>query len=789
MSSENEEKTPIVQSVESPPLLEDIKEEGGGREGEHELMSEGSPGGDSSVVASPGSVLEGENHLLKMLEEQNRMLESDSRYHQNINGSPTKPCVGELEQKESGGGKKDKKEKEKKKEKETEKAKDKKEKEPEKMKESKEEKKERKEAERKERKAEKKERKESLRKEKKDYEKKDKKDKKSTESEREKSPGSAAATPVEVTPSITSTEDRHSISDSGSEINSVTSRSNEDERILIVWSDVMKNWEEISRKNFKFIRSLVLRGIPGPMRGMAWQLLAGAQTMTLKTQYPSLITAYSVYDPEVGYCQGSLFIAGILLMNMPEEEAFCVFTHMMSHHKLRELYKPTMADLSVRFYQLENLVEELFPRLDIHFRALGFHTSMYSSSWFLTLFASTLPLCAAFRVLDIFLIDGIEIIFRVGLALLERSQNELLKLDMEDMTKHFQKEMKSLSEEDCDTLFEAAFRVKVSSKKLKKMEKEYNQRKERQQVENSELIRLQDDNCELEKRVLALEKECAGLADRLIQGQVTRAQEYEEMYGVRRELTTLRKKVASFEKKEKSQSNHKSRSNTPEVHPTKYLSPLPSSMDFRDRSTSAPSLRDTPQSASTSSLVSIEEGTKEQSSQVSATAEEETPTPLPETSPADPPPPHSPSLDVETLLRELAIVKIERAECADLLERKALELRKLNKKFSDTEKELKEAHEKIAQLQREKICPKCGSNAESIDGVASSVNSESSKQAVAIATIDDLELQFNELLSNLENVIQTPLEYESKEKEKEEEEEEGEEEQLDNSASVGGSET
>lgn len=42
---------------------------------------------------------------------------------------------------------------------------------------------------------------------------------------------------------------------------------------------------------------------------------------------------------------------------MPEEEAFCVFVHMMNHYRLRELYKPTMADLSVRFYQLENLVE------------------------------------------------------------------------------------------------------------------------------------------------------------------------------------------------------------------------------------------------------------------------------------------------------------------------------------------------------------------------------------------------------------------------------------------------
>ena len=74
MSTEKEEKAPIVQSVESPPLLEDIKEEGGGREGEHELVSEDSPGGSPSVVTSPGIVLEGENHLLKMLEEQNRLV-------------------------------------------------------------------------------------------------------------------------------------------------------------------------------------------------------------------------------------------------------------------------------------------------------------------------------------------------------------------------------------------------------------------------------------------------------------------------------------------------------------------------------------------------------------------------------------------------------------------------------------------------------------------------------------------------------------------------------------------
>ena len=60
---------------------------------------------------------------------------------------------------------------------------------------------------------------------------------------------------------------------------------------------------------------------------------------------------------------------------------------------------------------------------------------MYSSPWFLTLFASTLPLVLAFRIMDIFLTEGMEIIFRIGMALLEHSHDQLLLLDLEDMTK------------------------------------------------------------------------------------------------------------------------------------------------------------------------------------------------------------------------------------------------------------------------------------------------------------------------------------------------------------------
>ncbi|KQK84237.1 hypothetical protein AAES_50343 [Amazona aestiva] len=94
--------------------------------------------------------------------------------------------------------------------------------------------------------------------------------------------------------------------------------------------------------------------------------------------------AYSLVDREVGYCQGSAFIVGLLLMQvgaglrgglpaapalepvgslfpldpqMPEEEAFCVFVRLMQEYRLRELFKPSMAELGLCIFQFEALLQ------------------------------------------------------------------------------------------------------------------------------------------------------------------------------------------------------------------------------------------------------------------------------------------------------------------------------------------------------------------------------------------------------------------------------------------------
>lgn len=42
---------------------------------------------------------------------------------------------------------------------------------------------------------------------------------------------------------------------------------------------------------------------------------------------------------------------------MPEEEAFCVFVKLMQDYRLRELFKPTMAELGLCMYQFEFMIQ------------------------------------------------------------------------------------------------------------------------------------------------------------------------------------------------------------------------------------------------------------------------------------------------------------------------------------------------------------------------------------------------------------------------------------------------
>jgi len=227
------------------------------------------------------------------------------------------------------------------------------------------------------------------------------------------------------------------------------------------WVDMLANFDEWMSKRFKKIKSRCRKGIPQSMRAKAWMHLTGAVLLKqqkpnyyaeclanprhveigkyvedikkdLHRQFPShemfmkregremlqnVLMAYAVHNREVGYCQAQGPIAALLLMHMPEEDAFWMLIRISDYY-LTEYYKPGLEKVQIDGRALFHLFKRENPAAAKLMQQQSIDPILYMTEWYMCIYARTLPWCTVLRIWDMFFCEGVKVLYRVGLYLM-----------------------------------------------------------------------------------------------------------------------------------------------------------------------------------------------------------------------------------------------------------------------------------------------------------------------------------------------------------------------------------
>ncbi|KAH9970530.1 rab-GTPase-TBC domain-containing protein [Lactifluus volemus] len=234
------------------------------------------------------------------------------------------------------------------------------------------------------------------------------------------------------------------------------------------WISAMASTPPTHARKSKKIRKLLQEGVPASVRYQVWAHLTDCKARRIEGLYvqlgdrekkvpahaeiqrdaqlcfpgdprlsqpdgalTSLLRAYLTMVPDVQYSKGLAFIAGQLLLQSPEEDAFWIFISLMDLH-LRPYFSLNSTQLEIDASLFAKAMEAIDPSIAKKlFTEMGIAPIRVCQPWFTSLFVETLPSDYFQRVWDIFLSEGMVFLLRVGLALVTCCHRTLLDIHQE----------------------------------------------------------------------------------------------------------------------------------------------------------------------------------------------------------------------------------------------------------------------------------------------------------------------------------------------------------------------
>nr|XP_020515716.2 USP6 N-terminal-like protein [Labrus bergylta] len=248
------------------------------------------------------------------------------------------------------------------------------------------------------------------------------------------------------------------------------------------WLKMLKSWDKY--KNSEKLVRRIYKGIPLQLRGEVWCLLLDVPKIKeeKKDFYEKLkarargvspdirqidldvnrtyrdhimfmhrydvkqqalfhvLTAYSMYNTEVGYCQGMSQITALLLIYMNEEDAFWALVKLLSgqKHAMHGFFVPGFPKL-MRFQEHhDRILKKTMPKLKQHLDNQEVFTSLYTMKWFFQCFLDRTPFTLTLRIWDIYILEGERVLPSMSYTILKLHKKHLMKLTMEDLVEFLQ---------------------------------------------------------------------------------------------------------------------------------------------------------------------------------------------------------------------------------------------------------------------------------------------------------------------------------------------------------------
>lgn len=147
-----------------------------------------------------------------------------------------------------------------------------------------------------------------------------------------------------------------------------------------------------------------------------------------------VLRAFSIHNPRIGYCQSLNFLAGLLLLFMPEEKAFWMLVIITTVY-LPGTHEVSLEGANVDLWVLMTSIKESMPTIwtKVTGELDGTVTAgnrlppitLCTTAWFMSCFIGTLPIESVLRVWDTFFYEGSKTLFRIALAIFKVGETEI----------------------------------------------------------------------------------------------------------------------------------------------------------------------------------------------------------------------------------------------------------------------------------------------------------------------------------------------------------------------------